>query len=42
VDQSDCPSSTTAMKLAGLENIVQEMQKPKPSFWQKMFGGQQT
>lgn len=30
----------SAAKLAELEKVVQELQKPKPTFWQKMFGGQ--
>jgi hypothetical protein len=28
----------SAAKLADLEKVVQELQKPKPTFWQKMFG----
>jgi|GEM_PF-331441 len=29
-----------AQKLADLEKVVLELQKPKPTFWQKMFGTQ--
>lgn len=29
-----------AQKLTDLEKVVQELQKPKPTFWQKFFGGQ--
>ncbi len=28
----------SAAKLADLEKVVQELQKPKPTFWQKLFG----
>lgn len=28
----------SAAKLADLEKVVQELQKPKPTFWQKVFG----
>jgi hypothetical protein len=28
----------SAQKLADLEKVVQELQKPKPTFWQKLFG----
>lgn len=28
----------SAAKLADLEKVVQELQKPKPGFWQKIFG----
>jgi hypothetical protein len=28
----------SAAKLADLEKVVQELQKPKPTFWQKFFG----
>jgi hypothetical protein len=28
----------SAAKLAELEKVVQDLQKPKPTFWQKMFG----
>lgn len=31
----------SAAKLADLEKVVQELQKPKPSFWQKLFGTKQ-
>ncbi|MBS1992673.1 MAG: hypothetical protein JSS83_19275 [Cyanobacteria bacterium SZAS LIN-3] len=31
----------SAAKLADLEKVVQELQKPKPSFWKKFFGPQQ-
>ena len=30
----------SAGKLQELEKVVQELQKPKPSFWQKLFGAQ--
>jgi hypothetical protein len=30
----------SAAKLADLEKVVQELQKPKPSFWKKLFGSQ--
>jgi hypothetical protein len=30
----------SAAKLEELEKVVQELQKPKPSFWQKLFGAQ--
>ena len=28
----------SAAKLADLEKVVQELQKPKPTFWQKLLG----
>lgn len=31
----------SATKLADLEKVVQELQKPKPTFWQKLFGTSQ-
>jgi len=31
-----------AAKLAELEKVVQELQKPKPTFWQKFFGGKEN
>lgn len=31
-------ASITAQKLAELEKVVQELQKPKPTFWQKFWG----
>lgn len=31
----------SATKLADLEKVVQELQKPKPTFWQKFFGANQ-
>ena len=31
----------SAAKLADLEKVVQELQKPKPTFWQKLFGSSQ-
>lgn len=30
----------SAAKLAELEKVVQDLQKPKPTFWQKLFGSQ--
>ena len=30
----------SAAKLADLEKVVQDLQKPKPTFWQKLFGNQ--
>jgi hypothetical protein len=30
----------SAAKLADLEKVVQELQKPKPGFWKKFFGAQ--
>lgn len=32
----------SAAKLADLEKVVQELQKPKPTFWQKIFGQQES
>lgn len=32
-------AALSAAKLADLEKVVQELQKPKPTFWQKVFGG---
>jgi len=32
----------SAAKFADLEKVVQELQKPKPTFWQKIFGAHST
>lgn len=34
-------AALSAAKLADLEKVVQELQKPKPTFWQKIFGAGQ-
>lgn len=41
-EQRELEANQNASKLADLEKIVQELQKPKPTFWQKMFGVQQS
>ena len=33
-------AALSAAKLADLEKVVQELQKPKPTFWQKLWGTQ--
>lgn len=33
-------AALSAAKLEELEKVVQELQKPKPGFWQKLFGAQ--
>lgn len=37
-EQRELESSQNADKLAELERVVKELQKPKPGFWQKLFG----
>lgn len=36
--EKEADASFNAAKLADLEKVVQELQKPKPSFWKKFFG----
>lgn len=36
--QKEQESNLSAAKLAELEKVVQELQKPKPTLWQKLFG----
>lgn len=40
--QNAAEAILSAAKLADLEKVVQELQKPKPTFWQKIFGAQQS
>lgn len=37
-EQKDTDAVINAAKLADLEKVVQELQKPKPTFWQKLLG----
>jgi len=41
-EQREFEANQNASKLADLEKMVQELQKPKPTFWQKMFGASQS
>lgn len=41
-EQRELEANQNASKLADLEKMVQELQKPKPTFWQKMFGASQS